>query len=251
MELSNEQLQRYSRQTSLHGIGSNGQQKLLESRVLVVGAGGLGSPAALYLAAAGIGTLGLVDADVVELSNLQRQILHNFYDVGKPKVFSGKEKISLLNSDVSVVTYHEKIAASNIDDIIMDKNYQFIIDATDNFPTKFLINDACVMNKKPFSHGGISGFQGQTMTYIPENGPCYRCIFHHPPETAFIQTGVLGAVAGIIGTIQAIEAIKYLLGIGRLLNGCLLTYDALHADFRKIKLKRRQNCPVCGNTAEP
>jgi molybdopterin/thiamine biosynthesis adenylyltransferase len=251
VNFTNDQLERYSRHMLLREIGVKGQMLLLESRVLIIGAGGLGSPATLYLAAAGIGTLGLVDSDVVVLSNLQRQILHFTKDAGTPKVFSGKEKINRLNPDVNVITYHERADAANIGEIIDDKNYDFVIDATDNFAAKFLVNDACVIHKKAFSHGGIIKFQGQTMTYVPGQGPCYRCVFQSPPSADAVpscrEAGVLGALAGTIGTIQATEAMKYLLGIGELLSGCLLTYDALNMEFRKIKLPRRKNCPVCGD----
>lgn len=250
MEFSNNQLERYSRNMRLSEIGVEGQEKLLKSKVLIIGAGGLGSPVAMYLAAAGIGTLGLVDSDTVDLSNLQRQILHNTKDIGNPKVLSGKEKILRLNDDVETITYHERVDSSNISDIIHDQDYQFIIDATDNFPAKFLINDACVNNKKAFSHGGIIKFQGQTMTYVPNQGPCYRCVFQNPPDDNMVpdahKGGVLGALAGTIGTIQAIEAVKYLIGIGELLCGCLLTFDALNMEFRKVKLSERKNCPACG-----
>ena len=253
MNFTNDQLERYSRHMLLREIGVNGQTLLCESRVLIIGAGGLGSPAAMYLAAAGVGTLGLVDSDVVELSNLQRQILHFTKDVGDPKVLSGKEKIHQLNDNVEAVPYHERVDASNIGDLIEDRNYQFVIDATDNFLTKFLINDACVIHKKAFSHGGIIKFQGQTMTYVPGQGPCYRCVFQSPPPADAVpscrESGVLGALAGTIGTIQATEAMKYLLGIGDPLSGCLLTYDALTMEFRKIKLPRRKSCPVCGEHA--
>lgn len=234
----------------LHEIGAAGQLQLLQSRVLIIGAGGLGSPAALYLAAAGVGTIGIVDSDRVDLSNLQRQILHSAKELGNLKVDSAAARISRLNSDVNVIPYNERIDNSNIAHIISDRKFQFIIDATDNFAAKFLINDACVRLQKAFSHGGILGFQGQTMTYIPGKGPCYRCVFQNPPETVpNRKNGVLGAVAGTIGTIQAAEAIKFLLGIGNNLCGCLLTYDSLGMDIRKIKVSRRENCPVCANMA--
>ena len=248
MDFTNERLERYSRHMLLKEIGVTGQERLFDSRVLIIGAGGLGSPAAMYLAAAGVGTIGLVDSDVVELSNLQRQILHDTGDIGKPKVLSGKAKINRLNDDVRVIPYYERIEASNVGDIISE--YQFVIDATDNFAAKFLINDACVLRQKAFSHGGIIRFQGQTMTCLPGKSPCYRCVFQSPPPADAVpgcrEVGVLGALAGTIGTIQATEAVKYILGIGELLCGQLLTYDALNMEFRKIKLPRRKNCPVCG-----
>ena len=252
MSLSSQQLERYSRHIILKEVGGKGQAKLLNSKVLVIGTGGLGAPAAMYLAAAGIGTIGLVDFDAVDLSNLQRQIIHSTRDVGKAKVLSGQETINDMNPDVNVVAYKEWISSANIMDIIKDQDYDFIIDGTDNFPAKFLINDACVLSAKPFSHAGIIRFQGQTMTYIPGKGPCYRCVFKNPPPPDAVptcrQAGVLGVMGGIIGTIQATEAIKYILGIGDLLNGYLLTYNALKTDFRKIKIPQRKTCQVCGES---
>lgn len=250
VNFTNEMMERYSRHIILKEVGVKGQMKLLNAKVLVVGTGGLGAPAAMYLGAAGVGTIGLVDFDKVDLSNLQRQIIHQTKDVGKPKVQSGKETINEMNPDVNVVTYNEWIRADNILDIIKDQDYDFIIDGTDNFPAKFLINDACVMAKKPFSHAGIIRFQGQTMTYVPGEGPCYRCVFKNPPPPDAVptcrQAGVLGVMGGIIGTIQASEALKYILGLGKLLTGYLLTYDALNMEFRKIKLGKVEDCPVCG-----
>ncbi|MEZ0536339.1 ThiF family adenylyltransferase [Caldicellulosiruptoraceae bacterium PP1] len=250
---SNQQLERYSRHIILNEVGIKGQKKLLESKVLIIGTGGLGSPAALFLAAAGVGTIGIVDFDIVELSNLQRQIIHSTKKVGTPKVLSAKETVNELNPDINVVTYHERIDKDNIRQIIKDKNYDFIIDGTDNFPTKYLINDACVLLKKPFSHAGIIRFQGQTMTYVPEKGPCFRCVFENPPPPDAIptcrQAGVLGVMGGIIGTIQATEAIKYLLGIGELLNGYMLIFDALKMEFRKIKILKNDDCKICSQNA--
>ncbi len=252
MSFSNEQLHRYSRHIILKEVGAKGQKKLLASKVLVIGTGGLGSPAAMYLAAAGIGTIGLVDADVVDLSNLQRQIIHQTQDVGKAKVLSGKETINEMNPDVNVVTYHEMAEAATIAGIIADQDYDFIIDATDNFPSKFLINDACVLAGKPFSHAGIIQFFGQTMTYSPGKGPCYRCIFTSPPPPGSVpsckEAGVLGVIGGVIGTIQATEAIKYILGVGELLTGHLLTYDAMDMTFRRVKLLNNNKCAVCGSS---
>ncbi|SCM78648.1 UBA/THIF-type NAD/FAD binding protein [uncultured Sporomusa sp.] len=250
MDFTNEQLERYSRHIILKQVGVKGQKKLLGGKVLIIGTGGLGAPAAVFLAAAGTGTIGLVDFDAVELSNLQRQIIHQTKDIGKPKVISGKETIEEMNPDVKVVTYQEWVNSGNIIDIIRDQDYDFIIDGTDNFPAKFLINDACVLAKKPFSHAGIIRFEGQTLTYVPGQGPCYRCIFNNPPPPDAVptckQAGVLGVMGGIIGTIQATEAIKYILGVGELLTGQLLTYDALHMNFRKIKLPYNEKCQVCG-----
>lgn len=250
MELSKEQSERYSRQLILNEIGTEGQKKLMNASVLIIGAGGLGSPVALYLAAAGVGTIGIADADRVDLSNLQRQIIHSSYDLGKEKVLSAKETMENLNPDICVNTYNIRITSDNINQIIT--NYDFIIDATDNFDTKFLINDACVLCRKPFVHAGIMGFSGQVMTYIPDNEtPCYRCIFRNPPSDGSVpkgrRLGVIGAVAGTIGSIQAMEAIKYISGSGELLTGSLLTYDSLKMDFRKIKLPHKSDdCPVCG-----
>ncbi|MDR2075338.1 MAG: molybdopterin-synthase adenylyltransferase MoeB [Desulfovibrio sp.] len=248
MAFAHEQLERYSRHIILKEVGVRGQRKLLESRVLVVGAGGLGSPAALYLAAAGVGTIGIVDADVVDLSNLQRQILHSTPDVGRAKVESARETLEALNPEVTVQVSRLRLSADNILDRIRD--YDFILDGTDNFPAKFLINDACVIARKPFSHAGIIRFQGQMMTYVPGRGPCYRCVFENPPPPDAVptcsQAGIIGAMGGVIGSLQAMEAVKYLLGIGSLLTGSLLTYDALKAAFRKIPLPARKNCAVCG-----
>ncbi|SNS98209.1 Molybdopterin or thiamine biosynthesis adenylyltransferase [Anaerovirgula multivorans] len=252
MDFNDQQIERYSRHIILSEVGVEGQQKLLDAKVLVIGTGGLGAPATIFLAAAGVGTIGLVDADKVDLSNLQRQIIHQTKDVGKLKVISGKETINEMNPDVNVITYDTFANASNILDIIKDQDYDFIIDGTDNFSAKFLINDACVLAKKPFSHAGIIRFNGQLTTYIPDNNtPCYRCIFKEaPPEGAVptcSQAGVLGVMGGVIGTLQATEAIKYILGIGENLAGYLLTYDAITMEFRKIKIKHNAKCSVCGN----
>lgn len=249
MAFSNEQLERYSRHIILKEIGAKGQKKLLNAKVLIIGAGGLGAPVAMYLAAAGVGTIGIADADEVDLSNLQRQIIHATKDVGKPKVLSAKETMNEMNPDVTVNTYHTFVTSENIRELIRD--YDFIIDGTDNFPAKFLINDACVMEKKPFSHAGIIRFKGQLMTYVPGEGPCYRCVFKNPPPKDTVptckQAGVVGAMGGVIGSLQAMEAIKFIVGQGELLTGNLLTYDALKMDFRKIKLPHNtDNCPVCG-----
>jgi molybdopterin/thiamine biosynthesis adenylyltransferase len=250
MAFTNEQLERYSRHIILKEVGIKGQKRLMAGKVLIIGAGGLGSPAAMYLAAAGVGTIGIVDADTVDLSNLQRQIIHTGADLGKAKVQSARETMNAMNPDVEVLTYHEWINSTNITGIIKDRDYDFIIDGTDNFPVKFLINDACVMLKKPFSHAGIIRFQGQLLTYIPGKGPCYRCVFQEPPPPDAVptcrQAGVLGVMGGIIGTLQATEAVKFLLGQDGLLNGYLLTYNALNMDFRKVKLAHNPKCRVCG-----
>ena len=226
-----------------------GQKKLLNASVLIIGAGGLGAPAALYLAAAGVGTIGIVDADEVDLSNLQRQVIHTTNDVGKAKVKSAAETMEAINPDVTVKTYRTFVDSSNIMDLI--KDYDFIIDGTDNFPAKFLINDACVMAEKPFSHAGIIRFKGQLMTYVPGEGPCYRCVFKNPPPKDAVptckQAGVIGAMGGVIGSLQAMEAIKYIIGKGDLLTGKLLTYDALKMEFHTIKLPKDDHCAVCGD----
>ncbi len=250
MAMTDEQIERYSRHIILKEVGAKGQKKLLNAKVLIIGAGGLGAPAAMYLAAAGVGTIGIVDADEVDLSNLQRQIIHSTADIGKPKVKSAKETMNAMNPDVEVKTYHKFVDSSNIRELI--REYDFIIDGTDNFPAKFLINDACVMEKKPFSHAGIIRFKGQLMTYVPGQGPCYRCVFKNPPPKDAVptckQAGVIGAMGGVIGSLQAMEAIKYIVGVGELLTGKLLTYDAITQEFRKIKLPSdTHKCPVCGD----
>ena len=251
MGFTNEQLERYSRHIILKEIGVKGQKKLLNARVLIIGAGGLGAPAALYLAAAGVGTIGIADADVVDLSNLQRQVIHTTADIGKRKVESAAETMRAINPDVTVIPYHEFVSSYNILDLIRD--YDFILDGTDNFPAKFLINDACVMAKKPLSHAGIIRFKGQLTTIIPGESPCYRCIFKNPPPKDAVptckQAGVIGAMGGVIGSLQAMEAIKYITGTGELLAGYLLTYDALKMEFHKIKLPPRgKGCAVCSDT---
>ncbi len=247
MDFSEKQIERYSRHIILADVGPEGQEAIMNGKVLIIGAGGLGSPAALYLAAAGVGTIGLIDGDVVDLTNLQRQIIHSTPDLRKAKVISAKEKIEKLNPDVKTIIYHKLITSENITEII--KDYDFIIDGSDNFPTKFLINDACVISQKAFSHGGILRFDGQTMTYTPGN-TCYRCVFNSPPPKDAVpscsQAGVLGSIAGILGTIQATEALKYIIGIGDLLTNRILIFDALDMNFRTVDLKRNMDCPVCG-----
>lgn len=247
--LTKEQIERYARHLVLAEAGMEGQQKLLQGRVLIVGAGGLGSPVALYLAAAGVGTIGIVDADDVDLSNLQRQIGHTTADIGKAKIKSIQEKIHKMNPDVTVHTYSVFVNSENIWQLVTD--YDFIVDCTDHFSAKFLINDACVLAKKPFCHAGISRFQGQLMTYVPGEGPCYRCVFQSPPPEDAVpnckQVGIIGAMAGVIGSLQAMEVMKYLLGTGELLTGRLMTYDALKMEFRNIKLPGQvPGCAVCG-----
>lgn len=250
MAFTNEQLERYSRHIILKEIGVKGQKKLLNAKVLIIGAGGLGAPAALYLAAAGVGTIGIADADVVDLSNLQRQVIHTTNDIGKKKVESAAETMRAINPDITVNTYYDFVTSENILDLIRD--YDFVIDGTDNFPAKFLINDACVMAKKPLSHAGIIRFKGQLTTIIPGEGPCYRCIFKDPPPKEAVPTckeaGVIGAMGGVIGSLQAMEAVKYITGVGDLLVGYLLTYDALKMEFRKVKLPARgKGCAVCSD----
>ena len=242
------QLERYSRHLLIPEVGIAGQSRLLRSRVLLVGAGGLGSPAALYLAAAGVGTLGIVDHDVVDATNLQRQILHSTERIGEPKVSSAKRTLEALNPDVTVIGYRERLSAANIDRII--EYYEVIVDGADNFPTRYLLNDASVKWKRPVVHGSIYRFEGQVTVFQPGEGPCYRCLFHEPPPPELApscaEAGVLGVLPGIIGTIQANEVLKLLLGIGETLVGRYLLFDALDGTFREVKLRRDPNCPVCG-----
>ncbi len=246
-EFTDEQINRYSRHIILPEVGGKGQRKLLESKVFLVGAGGLGSPAAFYLAAAGIGKIGIADNDNVDFSNLQRQILHSTKDVDCPKAQSAKETIEDLNTDVEVVPYTDRLNSENIIDII--KDYDVILDGSDNFPTRYLVNDACVMLGKPLSHGAIFRFDGQATTIIPGKGPCYRCLYEVPPPPDLVpscqEAGVLGVIAGTIGVIQATEVIKIILGKGELLNGKLLLYDSLGMDFKKLKIQRNPDCPIC------
>lgn len=248
MEFTDLQIERYSRHIILQDVGVEGQEKILNGKVLIVGAGGLGAPVALYLAAAGVGTIGLIDGDVVDMTNLQRQVIHFTPDVNKAKVLSAKEKIAQLNPDVKVITYQELLTTDNVFDII--KEYDFVIDGTDNFATKFLVNDACVLAGKPYSHGGILRFEGQTFTYVPGH-TCYRCVFNAPPPANAVptcsQAGVLGSIAGMLGTIQATEVLKFLVGKGKLLTDRLLVFDALNMEFRNVNLRHNKNCPICGD----
>ncbi len=243
-----DQIVRYSRQIILKEVGGKGQRKLLNSKVLVAGAGGLGSPASLYLAAAGVGKLGVIDNDRVDLSNLQRQILHSTEDLNKPKVESAKETIKKLNPEVGVITYNERLSPENALEVV--KDWDFVVDGSDNFPTKFLVNDACVLADVPFSHAGVLRFVGMTTTVLPHKGPCYRCLTPEAPPPGMIPTcqeaGVLGAVPGVIGAIQASEALKYLLGEGELLVGRVLFFDAIGMRFEEFELQRSPNCPACG-----
>ncbi len=248
--LTPDQQSRYSRHILLPEIGEEGQKRLLASRVLLLGAGGLGSPAALYLAAAGVGTLGLVDADVVDASNLQRQILHATDRVGVSKVESGEKTIKGLNPDVKVVKYDERLTSDNVDRIF-DAGWDVIVDGLDNFPTRYLVNDASVMKKIPVVHGSIFRFDGQITVFWPGKGPCYRCLYPEPPPPELApscaEAGVLGILPGIIGTLQATEAIKILLDKGSPLVGRLLTYDSLSMKFSELKLRRDTACPMCGD----
>ncbi|MDP9002255.1 MAG: molybdopterin-synthase adenylyltransferase MoeB [Myxococcota bacterium] len=256
-DLTDAQRERYSRHILLPEVGELGQATLLKSKVLLLGAGGLGSPAVLYLAAAGVGTLGIVDADVVDASNLQRQIIHSTSRVGMPKVESAAKMLAELNPDVKVVPYQERLTSANVERIFDD--YEVIVDGTDNFPTRYLVNDASVWMGKPVVHGSIFRFDGQVTTFIPEMaakklgtqpGPCYRCLYPEPPPPHLApscqEAGVLGILCGVIGTLQATEAIKILLGKGTTLAGRLLTYDSLKMKFRELKLRRDPHCPVCG-----
>ncbi len=252
MELNEEQIERYSRHILLPEVGGKGQAKLANAKVFIIGAGGLGAPVALYLAAAGVGTLGIIDADVVDLSNLQRQVIHHTPDIKKPKVESAKEKILGLNPDVKVNTYMERLNAQNAMGILSE--YDVLVDGTDNFPSKFLINDAAVFANKPLVHGGILRFDGQVMTIQPGKSACYRCIFKKPPPPGVVpscrEAGVIGVLAGVIGTLQATEVLKLILGIGEPLTNRLLRYDGLQSSFRQVKVRRNPTCPVCSDKPE-
>jgi molybdopterin/thiamine biosynthesis adenylyltransferase/rhodanese-related sulfurtransferase len=245
--LTAEQRNRYQRHLLLPEVGETGQLKLLDSKVLLLGAGGLGSPAALYLAAAGVGTLGVIDMDVVDASNLQRQVLHNLDRLGERKVDSAKKTLTLLNPDVNVVTYDTRLGADNVLDII--DGYDVIVDGTDNFPTRYLVNDASLLKEIPVVYGAIFRFEGQVSVFHPYQGPCYRCLLPEPPPAELApscaEAGVLGVLPGIVGSLQAMEAIKLLLGLGDTLAGRLLTYDALETSFRTFNVRRDPDCPAC------
>jgi adenylyltransferase/sulfurtransferase len=250
-QFTEEQIKRYSRHIILPEVGGIGQKKLLDAKVLVIGAGGLGSPSLYYLAAAGVGTIGIVDFDVVDFSNLQRQILHNTSRVGIPKVESAKMTIEALNPDVKVIPYNQKIDKSNVLDII--KDYDIVLDGSDNFPTRFLVNDACYMLGKPLVSAAILRFEGQLTTFDYRNkeiSPCYRCLFPEPPPPGLVpscqEAGLLGVVGGIMGTLQANEALKLILEIGEPLVGKLLVFDALTTEFRTVKLRKDKKCNLCG-----
>ena len=248
IEFTDEQIERYSRHIILPEVGGAGQQKMLEARIILLGAGGLGSPAAYYLAAAGIGNLGIVDFDQVDLSNLQRQIIHSTERIGMLKTESAKKTIQALNPDVNVTLYNEKIDSSNILSII--KDYDYVVDGSDNFPTRYLVNDACVMENKTLIHGSIYRFEGQVTVFKPNSGPCYRCLYPEPPPPGMSpncqEGGVLGVLAGIIGNLQVVEVLKLILGIGEPLVGKLLIYDALKTEFRNLNLRKDASCPLCG-----
>ncbi|MFC3867375.1 HesA/MoeB/ThiF family protein [Helicobacter equorum] len=249
LEFNDETMKRYSRHFVLQNVGVEGQKKLAQAQVFITGAGGLGSPIALYLAAAGVGRIGIIDDDVIDLSNLQRQILHTTPEVGTPKVQSAKQKLHAINPHIQIDTYQERLNAQNITKLI--ESYDVIVDGTDNFGTKFLINDACVMLNKPYSYGGILRFSGQTMSIKPNESACYACVFHSPPPPDSVPTcssaGILGSVAGMLGSIQATEVLKMLLGIGEPLYNTILSFDALNMEFRKICVSKNPQCRVCGN----
>jgi len=253
MNLSDDQLDRYARHIVLREVGGIGQKKLLQSKVLVIGAGGLGSPLILYLAAAGVGTIGVVDDDVVDLSNLQRQVAHGMADIGTPKVESAVRTVAEINPDVTLVPHTERLNARNVERLFA--GYDLVADGSDNFDTRFLINDACYFLKKPLVSAAMLQFEGQLSTYKAfEDGdhPCYRCIFPAPPPADVSRTcgeaGVLGALAGAMGSLQAVEILKELLGIGESMSGSLLIYDALYTEFRKVKVRPDPACALCGDT---
>mgnify|MGYP002631919017 CR=1 FL=1 len=248
-QLSRDQVARYSRHLTMPEVGEAGQIKLLDAKVLLVGAGGLGSPAALYLAAAGVGTLGIIDADVVDMSNLQRQLLHTEDRVGMAKVESAVAALKGINSEVRVVPYQMRLDSSNVLDLFAE--YDIVVDGCDNFPTRYLVNDACYMLKKPNVHGSIFRFEGQVTVFKPDAGPCYRCLYPEPPPPGMApscaEAGVLGVLPGIVGVAQAIETVKLILGIGEPLVGRLLTFDALAMRFRALNTRKDADCPLCGD----
>jgi len=248
MQFRDDQIERYSRHIILPDVGGRGQERLLSSKVLMIGVGGLGSPCALYLAAAGVGTIGVVDSDRVDLSNLQRQILHYTSDVGVPKADSAKAKLEALNPDVQVIAYRKRLTSQNIRSLV--DQYDLLIDGSDNFPTKYLANDVAVLTNKPLIHTGIFRFEGQLLTIVPRRGPCYRCLFPEPPPPGLVpscqEAGILGSVAGVMGAMQATEALKLLLGIGQSYVGRLLIFNALDGTFRTVSVPRIPDCPLCG-----
>jgi len=248
MQFTEEQIKRYSRHIILPEVGGKGQRKISTAKVFIAGAGGLGCPVGYYLTAAGVGTIAIVDNDEVELSNLQRQIAHSVKTLGVNKAESAKQTFENLNPDVKVIAIKQKINSKNILDLI--KDYDIVVDGTDNFPTRYLINDACVMLKKPLVSGAILRFEGQVTTILPGDGPCYRCLFEEPPPPGLVpscqEAGVLGVLPGVIGALQATEVLKLILGKGRPLMGELLVYDALKTNFRKVKIPKNPDCPICG-----
>ncbi|MBI4686943.1 MAG: molybdopterin-synthase adenylyltransferase MoeB [Nitrospirae bacterium] len=248
MEFTEEQLQRYSRHIILPEVGGKGQRKISQAKVFLIGAGGLGCPVGYYLAAAGVGTIAMIDNDTVEVSNLQRQIAHNTSRIGVAKVESAKQTFESLNPDVNVVAIKDRISKDNIMDLI--KDYDIVVDGSDNFPTRYLINDACVLLKKPLVSGAILRFEGQVTTILPGEGACYRCLFEEPPPPGLVpscqEAGVLGVLPGVIGALQATEVLKLIIGKGKPLKGELLIYDALGVNFRKVKVPKNPDCAVCG-----
>lgn len=248
MSLNEEKIERYSRQILLPQVGGKGQEKLLAARVLVIGAGGLGSPVASYLARAGVGTLGIVDSDGVELSNLHRQILYSSDDIGKKKAIAAQNRLQKVNPDVRVIPYVLRLTSENIMEVI--KEYDIVVDGTDNFPTRYLVNDACILAKKILVFGAFFRYEGQAMVIKPGEGPCIRCMFPEPPPPGLVpscqEAGVLGALAGVIGLIQATETLKLILGIGEPLIGKLILFDALEMDLMKVNVRKDKNCPICG-----
>ncbi len=248
MALTPEQVKRYSRHIIMSDVGSRGQRNLLQSKALILGAGGLGSPSAIYLALAGVGTIGLVDFDVVEISNLQRQVLHHTSDIGRPKLQSAKDNLKAYNPDVNVVLHEVRLESENAREII--SQYDMVINGADNFATRYLVNDACYLEGKPLIDGSILIFDGQSTVFIPGQG-CYRCLFPSPPPPGMVpncaEAGVLGALTGLVGSIQATEALKLMIGIGESLSSRLLLIDALSMNFREVKIKRNPNCPLCGD----
>ncbi|MGH2674536.1 MAG: HesA/MoeB/ThiF family protein [Actinomycetota bacterium] len=249
MSFTEDQVRRYARHIILPGIGADGQGRLMDASVVIIGAGGLGSPAAMYLAAAGVGTIGLVDFDRVELSNLQRQLLHDTDDVGRPKVESARDRLADLNPDVEVIAHRTLLSSENAFDVL--GAYEVVVDGTDNFPVRYLVNDACQMLEKPLVYGSIYQWEGQASVFLPgPETPCYRCLFPEPPPPGTVPScaegGVFGVLPGIVGSIQAVEAIKLVLGVGESLEGRLLLYDALRSEFTTVKLRWDPDCPVCG-----
>ena len=248
LALTNDEVKRYSRHLIMPEVGVDGQLKLKAGKVLCIGAGGLGSPVAMYLAAAGVGTLGLVDFDTVDFSNLQRQILHGTPDVGRSKLDSAKDRLHALNPEITIETYNTALSSENALDLF--RPYDVIVDGTDNFPTRYLVNDACVLLGKPNAYGSIFRFEGQVSVFGAKDGPCYRCLYPEPPPPGLVPScaegGVLGVLPGVIGTLQAMETIKLLIGIGEPLIGRFLIFDALRMRFRELKLRKDADCPVCG-----